>query len=187
MGAKQTKLTSTQAKLIASKTRFTPDEVLVWHEEFMRDCPRGLLTRDEFKAIFSEIFPFGKSGLFADFVFNVFDRSSDNRLTFSEFIQALSATGRGSIDEKLAFAFRLFDLNHDGVIERGEMVQVVQSILLMIGAGTGADGEEGPEDKVDRIFSSFGKTTAISEKEFLDGARTNPAIYEALTLYTGLV
>lgn len=101
--------------------------------------------------------------------------------------QALSATGRGSIDEKLAFAFRLFDLNHDGVIERGEMVQVVQSILLMIGAGTGADGEEGPEDKVDRIFSSFGKKTAISEKEFLDGARTNPAIYEALTLYTGLV
>eukprot|EP00038_Savillea_parva_P010737 m.192423 g.192423 ORF g.192423 m.192423 type:complete len:191 (+) comp18635_c0_seq1:243-815(+) len=184
---KLSRLSAAQANAISSQTRFTADEVAEWHAEFMRDCPKGVVSRDEFKAIFSEIFPFGKSGPFADYIFNVYDRSSDNMLTFTEFIQALSVTGRGTIDEKLSFAFRLFDQDRDGIIHRDEMMKVVRSMLLMMGGSDGVDSVDGPADKVNRIFSSFGTHDGLTEDEFVDGARTNPAIYEALTLYTGLV
>jgi Ca2+-binding EF-hand superfamily protein len=106
--------------------------LLIRHTGFLKDCPSGMLTKEEFQKIYKQFFPFGDPSSFADYVFNVFDADKSGTIDFKEFICALSVTSRGKMEDKLDWAFQLYDIDGDGKISYEEMLAIVEAIYKMV-------------------------------------------------------
>jgi neuronal calcium sensor 1 len=108
------------------------------HAGFLKDCPSGILTKEEFQKIYRQFFPFGDPTSFADYVFKVFDSDKSGTIDFKEFICALSVTSRGKMEDKLDWAFQLYDIDGDGKISYEEMLAIVEAIYKMVGMAVSA-------------------------------------------------
>jgi Ca2+-binding EF-hand superfamily protein len=79
--------------------------------------------------------------------------SSCTAAVFQDFVQGLSTLSRGSLDEKLRWAFSLYDINGDGCITRDEMTDIVTAVYELMGKFTEPCVDESTvKDKVDCIF-----------------------------------
>jgi len=185
MGGKGTKLTQDEIRELQKATYFDKKELQKWYRDFMKDCPSGQLHQEEFERIYQQFFPFGDPSKFAAFVFKVFDRNADGSISFKEFITALSITSRGSLDEKLEWAFSLYDLDKDGYITRDEMLHIVESIYRMVGKMVDLpEDEDTPDKRVDKIFRKMDKNNdgKLTMDEFREGSKCDPWIVQALAI-----
>ncbi|XP_071549157.1 frequenin-2 isoform X2 [Panulirus ornatus] len=184
MGKKNSKLKQETIQKLTEETYFTDKEIKQWHKGFLKDCPNGLLTETGFIKIYKQFFPQGDPTKFASLVFRVFDENNDGSIEFEEFIRALSITSRGNVDEKLLWAFKLYDVDNDGFITREEMYSIVDAIYQMVGQAPETDVENAPQKRVDQIFSQMDKNhdEKLTLEEFKEGSKADPRIVEALSL-----
>ncbi|KWU41915.1 EF-hand [Rhodotorula sp. JG-1b] len=189
-GKSQSKLSPEDLADLQKNTYFDKKELQQWYKGFVKDCPSGQLNQEEFARIYKQFFPFGNPKAFAEHVFKVFDKNGNGTIDFREFIAALSITSRGKLDEKLQWAFQLYDINNDGLITYDEMLKIVQSIYDMTGEMVKLPPDEDTAEKrVNKIFAlmDLNHDHQLTFEEFKEGSKKDPTIVQALSLYDGLV
>ena len=92
-----------------------------WHKGFLKDCPSGELSPEQFVGMYCKMFPTGNADSFSQNVFRTFDTNKSGTIDFREFMLALHITSSGSPPEKLAWAFRMYDVDGSGAIDFKEM------------------------------------------------------------------
>lgn len=126
-------------------------------------------------------------GFLQELIFNVFDDNKDGAINFQEFVCALSVMTRGSPDEKLEFAFSMYDLDGNGFITKEEMARIMDSFYKLVGPLVTFSGKkyESPSQLVDEFFDQMdlNKDGQISMEEYKNGALKNPDIIQGLKLF----
>ena len=63
-------------------------------------------------------------------VIDVLDKNKDGSISFFEFVHGLNSLSAGaSNEEKLRFAFQIYDMNNDGYISNGELFTVLKMMV----------------------------------------------------------
>ncbi|XP_028717067.1 calcineurin subunit B type 2 [Peromyscus leucopus] len=85
----------------------------------------GSLSRDEFMSL-----PELKQNPLVTRVIDIFDTDGNGEVDFHEFVQGTSQFSvKGDEEQKLRFAFRIYDMDKDGYISNGELFQVLKMMV----------------------------------------------------------
>ena len=118
MGKEQSKIKPRDLNELSRTTTFSQQEIKAYYKEFKKNSKTGTMTVSDFKQLYSNFFPDGDSSEFAEHTFRVFDENGDGVLDFRELIVSMSVMKRGEVDERLKWAFNMYDIDGNGYITR---------------------------------------------------------------------
>jgi len=61
--------------------------------------------------------------------FATFDTNNDGTIDFDEFLLAMAATSQGDLNERLGFAFEMYDASGDGQIDQKELANLISAMV----------------------------------------------------------
>ncbi|WVZ21825.1 hypothetical protein V8G54_000369 [Vigna mungo] len=123
-----------------------------------------------------------KENLFLDRVFDVFDEKRNGVIEFDEFVHALSIFHPcTSLEKKIDFSFRMYDLRQTGYIEREEVRQMVVAILSECSIDI---KDEALDSIIDKTFeeADTDKDDKISKEEWKTFVTRRPTLLKHMTL-----
>merc|ERR1712228_383856 len=186
MGNKASKdrLSKEEMDFLKTNTHYDEDTINEWYKGFKQDCPDGHLDSVSFMKIYSKCFPTGNAGEFCSHVFRTFDADKNGVIDFKEFLLSIDVTSFGSPEEKLNWAFSMYDVDGNGWIDLDEMTKLVGSIYKMIGRylpqsaqqETAQERARGIFEKMD--INSDGKVT---KEEFMKTCMEDRSLIDLLT------
>ncbi|XP_051571550.1 Kv channel-interacting protein 4 isoform X3 [Myxocyprinus asiaticus] len=175
---------------LEAQTRFSRKELQILYRGFKNECPSGVVNEDTFKDIYNKFFPQGDASTYAHFLFNAFDTDHNGSVSFEDFVMGLSILLRGTVQEKLNWAFNLYDINKDGYITKEEMLDIIKSIYDMMGKCTYPIlKEETPRQHVEIFFQKMDKNRdgVVTIDEFIDCCQNDENIMRSMQLFENVI
>ncbi|XP_057308435.1 frequenin-1-like [Hydractinia symbiolongicarpus] len=169
---------------LVRETNFTREELQRMYRGFKTECPSGFIDLETFLCIHSMLFPGSDPALYGNRLFNSFDKQKSGKLSFEGFVLALSRCLHGTYEDKLRWAFSLYDLDEDGFLDREDLQFILKGIF-----GLSKYVEEGDDEniiaRVEKLFMSMDLNNdgKISEHEFVSCCLKNKQLLKTLCEY----
>ncbi|XP_044538251.1 Kv channel-interacting protein 4 isoform X4 [Gracilinanus agilis] len=203
-------------ELLEAQSKFTKKELQILYRGFKNECPSGVVNEETFKEIYSQFFPQGAipqlkgipllssflppqrallflisdSTTYAHFLFNAFDTDHNGSVSFEDFVMGLSILLRGTVQEKLNWAFNLYDINKDGCITKEEMLDIMKAIYDMMGKCTyPVLKEDAPRQHVETFFQKMDKNKdgVVTIDEFIESCQKDENIMRSMQLFENVI
>uniref|UniRef100_A0A674HE16 Kv channel-interacting protein 4 n=1 Tax=Taeniopygia guttata TaxID=59729 RepID=A0A674HE16_TAEGU len=177
-------------ELLEAQSKFTKKELQILYRGFKNECPSGVVNEETFKEIYSQFFPQGDSTTYAHFLFNAFDTDHNGSVSFEDFVMGLSILLRGTVQEKLNWAFNLYDINKDGYITKEEMLDIMKAIYDMMGKCTyPVLKEDAPRQHVETFFQKMDKNKdgVVTIDEFIESCQKDENIMRSMQLFENVI
>ncbi|XP_066998293.1 dual oxidase [Anabrus simplex] len=94
-------------------------------------------------------------------MFNIVDKDGDGRISFQEFLDTVVLFSRGKTEDKLRIIFDMCDNDRNGVIDKGELSEMMRSLVEI--ARTTSLSDEHVTELIDGMFLNAG----LQHKDFL--------------------
>eukprot|EP00824_Muranothrix_gubernata_P001690 TRINITY_DN11975_c0_g1_i1.p1 TRINITY_DN11975_c0_g1~~TRINITY_DN11975_c0_g1_i1.p1 ORF type:complete len:202 (-),score=57.55 TRINITY_DN11975_c0_g1_i1:78-611(-) len=127
MGAQSSVLRQEEIEEMQTNSNFSQTEIKRLYKRFRKldKDNSGTISTDEFLMI-----PELATNPLVQRVIAIFDANKDDNVNFKEFITSLSVFSvKGDKNEKLHFAFKVYDIDNDGFISNGELFQVLKMMV----------------------------------------------------------
>jgi Ca2+-binding EF-hand superfamily protein len=184
MGKAHSRLDQSALFSLQCRTHFEKKEILSWHDHFLRQHPTGYITKQTLADTYQQYYPYGCALPFVEALFRVIQPEVPEQLSFQEFMAALSITARGTLEEKLDWAFRFYDQDADDLIT----VQDVQSALEAIRTLVGPSLQEKMQEPAELFrLMDLRSNGQVDKATFKEAAKLDPLVVQALILYDGVL
>jgi len=134
---------------------------------------------------------------FADLIFDTFDTDGNGTMSLSEFLVYMGLSSGGSLEQKLQGSFMLFDKDHNGELERSEVIGCFQTLLHSSLYKHYVETHGGKKPKslslsdaqkneistiVGELFDNLDsdKNGTIDMQEFVDGFKNHPELCQPM-------
>uniref|UniRef100_A0A3B3UW37 Kv channel-interacting protein 4 n=1 Tax=Poecilia latipinna TaxID=48699 RepID=A0A3B3UW37_9TELE len=166
---------------LEAQTRFSRKELQILYRGFKNECPSGVVNEETFKDIYAQFFPQGVFFSWCDILYTY----KQFLFLFQDFVMGLSILLRGTVQEKLIWAFNLYDINKDGYITKEEMLDIMKAIYDMMGKCTyPVLKEETPRQHVEVFFQKMDKNKdgVVTIDEFIDCCQNMRSLFENISI-----
>ncbi|XP_064894728.1 guanylyl cyclase-activating protein 1 isoform X2 [Columba livia] len=103
----------------------------------------------------------------------------DGYIDFMEYVAALSLVLKGKVDQKLRWYFKLYDVDGNGCIDRGELLNIIKAIRAINRCNETMTAEEFTNMVFDKI--DINGDGELSLEEFMEGVQKDEVLLDILT------
>ncbi|KAJ9592266.1 hypothetical protein L9F63_001162 [Diploptera punctata] len=137
------------------------------------------LNRAVFRELLHNTFDLVTEDVLMDRIFCAFDRNSCGVVRLDDWVYGLSVFLRGTLDERTAFCFQVYDLNSDNYVTRDEMFSLLKNSLMKQPGDD--DPDEGVKDLVELVLRKLDidRDGKISFRDFQTAVQEEPLLLEA--------
>ena len=185
MGSVIGRLSKEDLEFLKTHTNCDEKTIKKMYKEFKKKSRKGNLTPALFYEMYSKLCQTDNAKDFCNHVFRTFDADDNGYVSFKEFLLAINISSNGSAEEKLNWAFRLYDINGDGVINRCEMIIIVEAMFEMLNDGKQVQRKNNAKDRAKEIFAKLdiNGDFKLTREEFIYGCLDDPQLSTLLTAH----